>query len=130
MSAATWHELAFHGTIEPMQSHPSPQAPELPWWRQGDLHAKTLADWLEAEANNRLATSLDMLVAMQQDLGAEIHYHQSDELMRYVYEMTGCLDAIAQQQPEPGQIQVSQAALVAARALGYLPMPEDVALPT
>lgn len=96
-----------------------------PWWQQGNLHDKTLADWLVAEVNNRMATSLDMLVALQEDLGAQIHYQQGDELMRYVLEMTGCLDAIAQQQPEPQSIPVSQAALVAARALGY--MPEDAA---
>lgn len=100
-----------------------------PWWQQGNLHDKTLADWLQAESDNRLATALDMLVAMQQDLGAAIHYERGEELMRFVYELTGCLDAIASQQPEPEQIPVSQAALVAARALGYLPETEDATLP-
>lgn len=104
----------------------SQAASELPWWQQGNLHNKTLADWLQAEANNRMATSLDMLVAMQEDLGAEISYQQGDELMRYVLEMTGCLDAIAQQQPEPEQVSVSRAAMVAARALGYMPVPEEI----
>lgn len=102
---------------------------ELPWWQQGNLHDKTLAEWLQAEANNRMATSLDMLVSMQEDLGAEISYQQGDELMRYVFEMTGCLDAIAQQQAEPEQVSVSRAALVAARALGYMPPLEDNILP-
>lgn len=101
-----------------MESHPSS---ELPWWQQGTLHDKTLADWLQAEANNRMATSLDMLVAMQQDMGADIHYQQGDELMRYVFEMTGCIDAIAQLQPGSENISVSQAALTAAQALGYMP---------
>lgn len=101
---------------------------DSPWWKQGNLHDKTLADWLAAEVNNRMATSLDMLVALQEDLGAAIHYSQGDELMRYVLEMTGCLDAIAQQQPEPGSIAVSQAALVAARALGYMPA-DEAAIP-
>lgn len=99
---------------------------EIPWWQQGNLHDKTLADWLIAEGNNRMATSLDMLVALQEDLGADISYQKGDELMRYVFEMTGCLDAIAQSQHEPEQISVSQAALTAAKALGYLPVSEDI----
>lgn len=106
----------------------TPKTAEAPWWQQGNLHDKTLADWLIAEANNRMATSLDMLVAMHEDLGANIQYQQGDELMRYVFEMTGCLDAIAQQQADPGHISVSQAALVAARALGYMPSAESPVL--
>ncbi|HEY9840868.1 MAG: hypothetical protein ACAI44_07900 [Candidatus Sericytochromatia bacterium] len=109
-----------------METH---ETADSPWWQQGNLHDKTLADWLVAEVDNRMATSLDMLVALQEDLGAEIHYQQRDELMRYVLEMTGCLDAIAQQQPEPGQIAVSRAALVAAQALGYMPAADDATAP-
>ena len=112
----SWHNRA-------METSSSTQA--IPWWQQGDLHDKTMADWLIAESNNRMATSLDMLVALQEDLGADISYQQSDELMRYIFEMTGCLDAIAQSQAEPDQISVSQAALTAARALGYLPISQE-----
>lgn len=92
-----------------------------PWWHQGNLHDKTLADWRVAEENNRLASSLDMLIAMQQDLGAALEYSNGEELMRYVFEMVGCMDALASSVPQPAEISVANAALTSAQALGYLP---------
>ncbi|MGV3527066.1 MAG: hypothetical protein ACO1RX_22815 [Candidatus Sericytochromatia bacterium] len=94
------------------------------WWQLGTLHDKTLGDWLVAEIANRMATSLDMLVALQEDLGAVVTLGSRDELMRHVLEMTGCLDAIASQQADPASVSVSRAALTAAQALGYLPPSE------
>lgn len=96
-------------------------ASQPPWWQMGNLHHQTLEDWRVAEQENRLSTALDMLVAIQEDLGAAIEFHEYESLMRYVLETVGCLDAIASQVPDPQQIPVSQAMLVAARALGYLP---------
>lgn len=92
-----------------------------PWWQQGDLHDKTLADWLEASSNNRLATALDALMALKEELQAALSFGTKDELLRYVYEMTGCIDAMAQQVEWPEQIPVSRAVYSAAEALGYLP---------
>lgn len=94
------------------------------WWQLGTLHDKTLGDWLVAEMPNRMATALDMLVAIQEDLGAVVTLGSRDDLMRHVLEMTGCLDAIASQQAEPASVSVSRAALAAAQALGYLPLAE------
>lgn len=96
-----------------------------PWWQQGTLHDKTLADWLQAENQNRMASALDILIALQQDLGARIEYQQGDELMRYVYEMVGCMDAFATGVPDPEFISVANAALTSAQALGYIDPQND-----
>lgn len=90
------------------------------WWNRGNLHDKTLGDWLDAQEDNRLATSLDILIAMKEDLGAQVEYKTGDELLYRVAEMVGCMDALASQIPSPGEIAVSEAALTAAQALGYL----------
>lgn len=97
------------------------QTETRPWWQEGDLHDKTLDHWLAAASNNRLATALDALMAIKEDLGASISFSNKDELMRYVYEMTGCIDAMAEQLENPEAIPVSRAVYAAAEALGYLP---------
>jgi len=96
------------------------EAHDSPWWQQGNLHDKTLAEWLQGESTNRLATALDILIGIKEDLEAEIHFQDFNELMRYVYEFVGCLDALAEQVPEPAEIPIPRAAFVAAEALGYL----------
>ena len=98
----------------------APESTESAWWNNGNLHDKTLGDWLDAQEDNRLATSLDILIAMKEDLGAQLEYSTGDELLYRVAEMVGCMDALASQIPSPGQIAVSEAALTAAHALGYL----------
>ena len=92
----------------------------VPWWQAGNLHDQNLAVWQQAEQNNRLATALDMLITIKEDLGADVHYQSGEELMRYVLETVSCLDTIATQVPEPAEISVPQAMLSAARELGYL----------
>lgn len=93
---------------------------ESPWWTQGTLHDSHLEAWRVAEQNNRLATALDMLVALKEDGATQIIYETGEELMRYVVETVGCLDAMASQAQDLEQITVAQAFLTAAKALDYL----------
>lgn len=93
---------------------------ESPWWTQGTLHESHLEAWRVAEQNNRLATALDMLMALKEDSTTQINFETGEELMRYVVETVGCLDAMASQVPDPEHITVAQAFLTGARALDYL----------
>lgn len=98
----------------------------VPWWQAGNLHDQNLAVWQQAEQDNRLATALDMLITIKEDLGALVEYQSGEELMRYVLETVSCLDTIATQVSEPASISVPQAMLSAARELGYLPSPTEI----
>ncbi len=92
---------------------------ESPWWTQGTLHETHLDAWRVAEQNNRLATALDMLMALKEDGSTQIVYETGEELMRYVIETVGCLDAMAAQVNDPEAITVAQAFLTGAKALDY-----------
>ena len=59
---------------------------ESPWWTQGTLHQSDLEAWRIAEQNNRLATALDMLMALKEEASTRIVYESGEELMRYVIE--------------------------------------------
>lgn len=98
---------------------------ETPWWTQGNLHQLDLEAWRVAKQNNRLATALDMLMALKEDADTHITYETGEELMRYVVETVGCLDAMASQLQDPASVSVSQAFLTAVKALGYLETGSD-----
>ncbi len=98
----------------------------VPWWKTGNLHDQNLAVWQQAEQDNRLATVLDMLITIKEDLGANVDYQTGEELMRYVLETVSCLDTIATQVDQPETISVPQALLSAARELGYLPTATEI----
>lgn len=93
---------------------------ESPWWTQGNLHQLDLEAWRVAEQNNRLATALDMLMALKEDAETHIVYETGEELMRYVIETVGCLDAMASQLQNPVSVTVAQAFLTGVKALGYM----------
>ena len=93
---------------------------ESPWWTQGTLHQSDLEAWRIAEQNNRLATALDMLMALKEEASTRIVYESGEELMRYVIETVGCLDAMASQLPAPETVSVAQAFLTGVKALDYL----------
>ena len=92
---------------------------QSPWWTQGNLHDNHLEAWRVAEQDNRLATALDMLIALKEETETTIAYETGDELMRYVLETVGCLDVMASQVKEPEQISVAQAFLTGVKALKY-----------
>jgi hypothetical protein len=102
----------FHVTMKRMTTESS-------WWTQGTLHEGHLEDWRVAEQNNRLATALDMLMALKEETSTQIAYETGEELMRYVIETVGCLDAMASQVQDPEGITVAQAFLTGAKALDY-----------
>lgn len=105
------------------------QASEQPWWREGTLHDKTMQDWFEATPANQMATCLDMIMAMKEDMDTHIVYATGEELMRYVVELMSCMTAAAIEHPEQAQIKVAELALTSAEALGYLHQDETSSTP-
>lgn len=91
------------------------------WWEGGNLHDKTIAEWLTANDQNRMATTVDMLFALRDDLGAQVDLSCGESLMAAVLQLMSCITGATQNQPDTYALKVADVALVSAQALGYLP---------
>lgn len=91
------------------------------WWEGGNLHDKTIAEWLAANDQNRMATTLDILFALREDLGAQVDLSNAEALMAAVLQLMFCITGATQDYPETYTLKVADVALVSAQALGYLP---------
>lgn len=90
------------------------------WWEGGNLHDKTIGEWLEASDQNRLATAVDILFALKQELGAQIEYQNGQELMQHVLAFVACITGATAEHPDTYSLKLADVALASAQALGYL----------
>jgi len=90
------------------------------WWEGGNLHDKTIEEWLAASEQNRLATAVDVLFALKDELGAQIEYQNGEELMRHVLAFAACITGATAEHPDTYQLKLADVALASAKALGYL----------
>jgi hypothetical protein len=90
------------------------------WWEGGNLHDKTIEEWLAASEQNRLATAVDVLFALKDELGAQIDYQNGEELMRHVLAFTACITGATAEHPDTYPLKLADVALASAKALGYL----------
>jgi hypothetical protein len=90
------------------------------WWEGGNLHDKTIEEWLAASEQNRLATTVDVVFSLKEDLGAEIVYTNGEELMSCVLQLAACITGATAEFPDTHHLKVADVALASAKALGYL----------
>ncbi|PIQ29099.1 hypothetical protein COW36_18100 [bacterium (Candidatus Blackallbacteria) CG17_big_fil_post_rev_8_21_14_2_50_48_46] len=95
------------------------------WWEGGTLHDKTIHDWLNASEQNRLATTVDIVFALKEDLGAPIEFSSGEDLMAYVMQLMACITGATQEYPDTHMLKIADVALASAQSLGFLPVSED-----
>jgi hypothetical protein len=98
----------------------STHSPSPRWWEGGTLHDKTLGEWLNASEQNRMATTVDILFALREDLGAALDLSSGEALMARVLELMACISGTGLESLETHQLKIADLALLSARALGYL----------
>jgi hypothetical protein len=106
---------------------------ETPWYLGGNLHEATLKDWHEAEQANHFATCADWVVQISKfnnltpafylpkDLGFE-EYHTA--LLSRSNELRTAIHHSSENHPNAFHLPISELALLAAYALGWLSDPE------
>jgi hypothetical protein len=89
------------------------------WYSGGNLSGRTLADWRQATAENRLATSADIVVvAMGQARVIRETGGDFDKLRPFAEAMRTCIDEVAVEE-SAGTQPVADIAALCAVLLGY-----------
>ena len=67
-----------------------------PWYSGGTLHAANGLAWQKADANNRLATAVDIVAALAKGGDTTIPYQTAEDLRPYAEQLAACITAATQ----------------------------------